>query len=52
MVFTCHGFGWPLSSSVAQECRGWLGVAVTGQQEPALFPQGAGGEVAEVLDSI
>lgn len=52
MVFSCRAFGWPPSSSVAQECRGWLGVAVTGQQEPALFPQGARGEVAQVLHSI
>lgn len=33
MVFTCCGFGWAPSSSVAQECRGWLGVALTAQQE-------------------
>lgn len=47
-------FGWPLWSSVAWECRSWLDVAVTGQQEPTLFPQPADGEVikAEVLHKI
>lgn len=29
-----NGFYLPPPSSVAQECHGWLGVAVPGQQEP------------------
>ena len=52
--YPCGGFGWPPLSSVAWECRSWLDVVVTGQQEPALFLQPADGEAtqAEVLHKI
>lgn len=48
MFWISCGCGCPPSSPVAQECGGWLGVAVPAQREPALFPQGARGGAAPV----